>query len=53
MIEISFEVGGRKIRPNQIKNTLERAVFEQVRDDLPSQVGDVRDPETGAVPKCK
>ena len=53
MIEVSFEIGGRKVRPNQIKDALERAVFEQVRDNLVRQVGNARDPETGARPKLR
>lgn len=53
MIEVSFEIGGRKVRPNQVKDALERAMFEKVRDHLVKRVGNVRDPETGASPKLR
>ncbi|MYA62930.1 MAG: hypothetical protein F4X94_10215 [Dehalococcoidia bacterium] len=53
MIDISFEVNGRKVRPNQIADALERAMFEQVRDQLVRQLHGIRDPKTGALPKLK
>ena len=53
MIEVSFEIGGRQVRPSQIKDSLERAVFEQMRDRLVRQVGDIRDPQTGIRPKLR
>jgi hypothetical protein len=53
MIDISFEINGRKVHPNRIADALERAVFESVRDDLVRKVGSVRDPETGARPKLR
>lgn len=53
MIEVSFEIGGRKVQPNQIKDALERAMFEKVRDHLVKQVANIRDPETGARPKLR
>lgn len=53
MLDISFEVGGRKINPNQIGDAMERAVFESVREQLVSKLRDIRDPETGAAPKLK
>ena len=48
MIEISFEM-----RPDQIKNAQERAIFENVRNQLVRPVGSVRDPMTGAAPKLR
>lgn len=53
MIDITFEVDGRKVHPNRIADALERAVFECVRDDLVRKVGNIRDPETGARPKLR
>ena len=53
MIEVSFEIGGRKVRPNQIKDALERAMFEQVRDHVVEMLRGVRDPETGSRPKLR
>ena len=53
MIEIVFEVAGRKIHPDQIGDALERAIFENVRKQLVAKVGSVRDPETGATPRLR
>ena len=53
MIDVSFEIDGRKVRPNQIQNALERAMFEDVRDQLVRKVGNIRDPKTGARPKLR
>ncbi len=53
MIDISFEIGGRKVRPDQMTDALERAIFEQVRNDLVRKVGNIRDPETGTPPKLR
>ena len=53
MIEVSFEINGRRVQPNQIKDALERAMFESIRDDLVRRVGSIRDPETGARPKLR
>jgi hypothetical protein len=53
MIDVSFEIDGRKVRPNQIQDALERAMFEDVRDQLVRKVGNIRDPKTGARPKLR
>lgn len=53
MIDISFRIGGRKVRPDQIGNMLERAMLESVRKQLVAKVGSIRDPETGAAPKLR
>lgn len=53
MIEVSFEINGRKVQPNKIADALERAMFETIRDDLARKVGNIRDPETGARPKLR
>jgi hypothetical protein len=50
---ITFEFNGRKVRPDQMKDALERAMLERVRDQLVRKVGSVRDPETGAAPKLR
>jgi len=51
MLDISFEINGWKVHPDQIGNELEKAVFRQVRDDLVRKVGSIQDPETGRPPK--
>ncbi len=51
MIDIEFKIGGRRVKPNQIADTLERAMFEQVENEIRRKLKDVRDPDTGARPK--
>ena len=53
MINVSFEINGRKVRPGQIANELERAMLESVRDDIVRKVSNIRDPKTGERPKIK
>lgn len=53
MIDISFEINGRKVRPNLIGNELEKAVLESVRKEIIRKVGAIRDPVTGQPPKIK
>ncbi len=53
MINISFEINGRKVNPNQLSNALDRAVLQGVRDKLTRAVGNVRDPKTGKHPKLR
>lgn len=53
MLEISFEINGRKVNPSQLSNELERAVAQSVRDKLTSAVGNVRDPKTGEHPRLR
>ena len=50
---ITFEINGRKVRPDQMKDALERAMLEQVHDQLVRKVGSIRDPENGAAPKLR
>ena len=51
MIDIEFKIGGRKVRPNQIANELERAMMVEVRDNIAKKLRDIRDPKTGVRPK--
>lgn len=51
MLDITYEVGGRKVRPDQFADAFERAVLEGVRDHILSALKDVRDPITGERPK--
>jgi hypothetical protein len=50
---ITFEINGQNVRPDQIQDALERAMLQQVRDQLVRKVGSIRDPETGAAPKLR
>lgn len=51
MIDIEFQLNGRKIRPNDIGNQLEKAIFSQVRDNIAGKLRGIRDPESGSRPK--
>jgi len=53
MIDISFEINGYTVRPNQLGNELEKAALEAVRKDIERMVGNIRDPKTGQRPKIK
>jgi len=51
MIDITFEINGRKVDPNLIGDALERALFKQVRGNLAKKIAAVRDPDTGERPR--
>ena len=34
MIDIFFEIGGRKVRPNQLGDALEKAIFQEIADSV-------------------
>lgn len=51
MFEISFEVNGRKVRPNNIKNALETAMLKNIQDSVKKAVGSLRCHEHGQAPK--
>jgi len=55
MVEVSFEINGRKVQPNQISEVLTKAVFTSVAEQIKSKVGSVRCPDHGQSPKiiCK
>jgi hypothetical protein len=51
MIDISFIIDGQNVRPNEIKDALERAILSQVIDNIKHKLLSVRDKETGEHPK--
>ena len=51
MIDIEFKLNGRKVRPNDIGNQLEKAMFMHVRDGISAKLRGVSDPEIGSSPK--
>ena len=55
MVEISFEINGRKVRPNQIGEALTKAVLGKVQERIKKTVGSARCPEHGSTAKitCK
>ena len=50
MIDIQFEINGRRVSPNQIGDALEQAMFKTVSDSIRQKVGQVRCPEHGSAP---
>ena len=51
MIDISFEINGRKVHPNQVADELEKAMLEELVAEVKKKVGSVRDPKTGQRPR--
>ncbi len=50
MIEVSFEIGGIIVRPNKVKDALEKALFQGVQDYIKQTVGSVCCPVHGTGP---
>ncbi|MDD4976701.1 MAG: hypothetical protein PHY93_20265 [Bacteriovorax sp.] len=42
MIDISYEIGGKKINPNNLKDALERAVVAAVTDGIKKKIKSTR-----------
>jgi hypothetical protein len=53
MIDISFEVNGKRLSPRNVGNTIERALLQSVQDEISRSVGSVRCPEHGQRPNIK
>lgn len=51
MLNVSFEIGGKKINPNNIGDALEKVVLEKIKEHVLNRVGNVRCPEHGTAPK--
>lgn len=51
MIEVSFEIGGRKVSPSQISDALEKAVFKQVAENIKKSLCSVKCSIHGQQPK--
>lgn len=47
MLQISFELNGRRVRPADIGDALEEIVVRNIEEKFRALLGDVRDPETG------
>ncbi|MDE0695840.1 MAG: hypothetical protein OXH76_08425 [Boseongicola sp.] len=50
MLKIEWKLSGRKVRPNDIANQLERAMLSQIEEMVRGKLRGVRNPETGAAP---
>ena len=53
MIDISFELNGRKVSPNSLGNALEAAMLNSIKDSISKSVGNIRCSEHGGRPKIK
>ncbi len=53
MIDITYEINGRKVNPNSFGNAIEQAVLGQIADHIKKAVGSVRCPEHHQAPKIK
>jgi hypothetical protein len=49
-MKISFEVGGRKVNPDNLADALMAAVLQGIEENLRTRIGAIRDPETGEFP---
>jgi len=53
IIDISFELNGRKVSPNNMGNALESAMLNSVKDTIGKSVESIRCLEHGERPKIK
>lgn len=53
MLDVSFEINGRKVCPNQVVSSLERAILESVKKEILQKVGQIRNPKTGERPRIR
>jgi hypothetical protein len=53
MMDISFEINGRRVNPNQMGNALEQALLSSIKDEVTRKVRSICDPVTGERPKIK
>lgn len=51
MLEISFEINGKKVNPNNIGDALESAMFQKIGESIKKAVGSVRCTEHNQAPK--
>ena len=51
MIDIKFEIGGRRVDPRNTRDALEGAMLSAVQDGLRKKVGSCRCPDHGQAPK--
>lgn len=51
MLNISFEINGRKVNPGNVGGALEAAVLQSVSASIKARVGNIRCPEHGQTPR--
>ena len=50
MLNVHFEIGGRRVHPNNIADAFERMMYDSVVDMIRSKLQGIRDPDTGEFP---
>lgn len=53
MIDVSFEINGRKVNPNQFGDEIEKAIFQEIIDGMKKTLNSVRCSEHGQRPAVK
>lgn len=53
MLDITFEVNGKKINPNNVKDAMESAILNGVAESIKSSIGHIKCPEHEQSPKIK
>jgi hypothetical protein len=55
MLEIIFEINGKRVDPDCLGNVLEQAILQSIKDYIQKKLGAIRCPEHGQAPKviCK
>lgn len=51
MIDIHFEINGKRIRPDQIGDALEQMVLKDIQESIKKKIGSIRCLEHGSAPK--
>lgn len=53
MIDISFELNGRKVSPNNLNDELEKTMLNSIKESIQKSVGDLRCTEHDQQPTIK
>ena len=53
MIDITFEIGGRKVSPDRFGDELEKAILSEVADNVKKALSSVMCPKHGQRPRVK
>jgi hypothetical protein len=51
LIDISFEINGRKVSPNKVGDVLEKAALENIQSSIKKAVGSLRCPMHNRAPR--
>lgn len=45
MVDISFEINGRRVDPHRMQDALEGAVLQSIKETVTSKIRNIRDPK--------